>query len=150
MKTDDADPMMKVLPWLGHAALGLSAVLNAVIAGMLLLGGELIGAFGKAGEQLNDAELAASANHAALIAKIVAVAFGVLAATEYGAAHFLKRRIRTLFIPITCAVTIAAEVGFSIWSKHFSALDAIIIACAVFAGWVWWKLPRPLASSVTG
>jgi len=139
---DNADPMLKVLAWLGHAALGLSAVLNAVIAGTLLIGGQLIGAVGEASEKLHDADLANSANHAALIAKIVAVAFGVLAATEYGAAIFLKKRIRTVFIPITCGLTVAAEVGFSIWSKRFNALDAVIIACCMFAAYVWWKLPR--------
>lgn len=139
---ENTDPMSKVLAWLGFASLGLAAFLNAVLGGTILVCGHLIGAFGEAGEHLHDDDLANSANHAALIAKLVALGFGVMAATEYGAAHFLKKRIRTLFIPIACGLTVVGELGFSIWSKHFNAIDAIIIACVAFSTWVWWKLPK--------
>jgi hypothetical protein len=140
MKTNE-EPMLKVLAWLGYAALGLAALLNAVIATMMLVGGHLIGAFGEAGEQLHDDHLASSANHAALIAKLVAVGFGVLAASEYAAGHFLKRRIRTMFVPVACGLTVVGEVAFSIWTKRFNALDVVIVACVAFAAWVWAKLP---------
>jgi hypothetical protein len=140
-RTDPTDPMTKVLAWLGYAALGIAAFLNALLATVLLVTGHLAGSFGIAGERLHDQELADSANHAALIAKLIAVGFGVMAATEYGAAHFLKRRIRTTFIPIACGLTVVGELAFSIWTGHFNALDAIIIACVAFATWVWWKLP---------
>jgi hypothetical protein len=139
---DNTDPMSKVLAWLGYASLGLAAFLNAILGGTILIGGHLIGAFGEAGERLHDDDLANSANHAALIAKLIALGFGVMAATEYGAAHFLKKRIRTLFIPIACGLTVVGEVAFSVWTKHFNAIDAIIIACVAFSTWVWWKLPR--------
>jgi hypothetical protein len=138
---NNTDPMSKVLAWLGYAALGLAALLNAVLGAAMLMGGHLIGAFGVAGEQLHDDKLADTANHAALIAKLIALGFGVMAATEYGAAHFIKRQIRTAFIPIACGLTVVGECSFSIWTGHFNALDAIIIACVAFATWVWWKLP---------
>ncbi|MBV8759468.1 MAG: hypothetical protein JO257_19425 [Deltaproteobacteria bacterium] len=134
--------MSKVLAWLGYASLGLAAFLNAILGGTILVCGHLVGAFGEAGERLHDDDLANTANHAALIAKLIAVGFGVMAATEYGAAHFLKKRIRTLFIPIACGLTVVGELAFSLWTKHFNAIDAIIIACVAFATWVWWKLPR--------
>ena len=142
---ENTDPMSKVLAWLGFASLGLAAFLNAVLGGTILICGHLIGAFGEAGERLHDDDLANSANHTALIAKLIAIGFGVMAATEYGAAHFLKKRIRTLFIPIACGLTVVGELGFSIWSKHFNAIDAIIIACVAFSTWVWWKLPKQQA-----
>lgn len=142
MNDDNTDPMSKVLAWLGYASLGLAALLNAVLGGTLLVCGHLAGAFGEAGERLHDDNLADTANHAALIAKLIAVGFGVMAATEYGAAHFLKKRIRTLFIPIACGLTVVGELSFSLWSKRFNAIDAIIIACVAFSTWVWWKLPR--------
>ena len=141
LRTDTTDPMTKVLAWLGYAALGVAAFLNALLATLLVVTGHLVGGFGIAGEQLHDQALADSANHAALIAKLIALGFGVMAATEYGAAHFLRRRIRTLFIPIACGLTVVGELAFSIWTGHFNALDAIIIACVAFATWVWWKLP---------
>jgi len=146
---ENTDPMSKVLAWLGFASLGLAAFLNAVLGGTILVCGHLIGAFGEAGEHLHDDDLANSANHAALIAKLIAIGFGVMAATEYGAAHFLKKRIRTLFIPIACGLTVVGELGFSIWSKHFNAIDAIIIACVAFSTWVWWKLPKQPAFGAT-
>jgi len=142
MNDDTTDPMSKVLAWLGYASLGLAAFLNAILGGTILVCGHLVGAFGEAGERLHDDDLANTANHAALIAKLIAVGFGVMAATEYGAAHFLKKRIRTLFIPIACGLTVVGELAFSLWTKHFNAIDAIIIACVAFATWVWWKLPR--------
>jgi len=142
LREDTTDPMTKVLAWLGYAALGVAAFLNAILGGTILVTGHLIGAFGVAGEHLHDDQLADSANHAALIAKLIAIGFGVMAATEYGAAHFLRRRIRTMFIPIACGLTVVGETAFSVWSGHFNALDAVIIACVAFATWVWWKLPR--------
>jgi hypothetical protein len=147
--TDPNAPMTKVLAWLGYAALGVAAFLNVLLATLLLVTGHLAGAFGEAGEHLHDQDLANSANHAALIAKLIALGFGVMAATEYGAAHFLKRRIRTAFIPIACGLTVVGELAFSIWTGHFNALDAIIIACVAFATWVWWKLPRAASEPAT-
>ena len=47
-----------------------------------------------------------------------------------------------MFVPVALALTIVGEVAFSVWSKAFNVLDAVICACALFAGWVWWKLPR--------
>ena len=72
--------------------------------------GHLVGGFGDRGRAApRSGSLADSANHAALIAKLIALGFGVMAATEYGAAHFLRRRIRTLFIPIACGLTVVGE-----------------------------------------
>jgi hypothetical protein len=142
MTTDDnTPPMTKVLAWLGYAALGLAAMLNAVIATVMVVGGHLAGAIGEAGEQLHDDNVASSANHAALIAKLIALGFFVLAASEYAAGHFLKRRIRTLFVPVACALTVVGEAAFAIWTKRFNALDVVIVACVAFAAWVWTKLP---------
>jgi hypothetical protein len=138
------DPMSKVLAWLAYAALGLAALLNTVIAATALLGGHLIGAIGDVAAKTDGgADIASDAGHASLVAKLVAIGFGVLAATEYAAGHFLKQRVRTLFVPIAIALTIVGEVAFSVWSRHFNAIDAIIIGCALFASWVWWRLPRP-------
>jgi hypothetical protein len=148
-RNDTTDPMTRVLAWLGYAALGVAALLNVLLATVLLVTGHLVGAFGEAGEHLHDQHLADTANHAALIAKLIAVGFGVMAATEYGAAHFLRRRIRTLFIPIACGLTVVGECAFSIWTGHFNALDAIIIACVAFATWVWWKLPSAASGPTT-
>jgi hypothetical protein len=142
MTSDDkTPPMLKVLAWLGYAAMGLAALLNAIIASVMLVGGHLAGAFGEAGEQLHDDHLASTANHAALIAKLIAVGFGVLAASEYAAGHFLKRRIRTMFVPVACALTVVGEAAFAVWTKRFNALDVVIVACVAFAAWVWTKLP---------
>ena len=149
MNDDKTDVMSKVLAWLGYASLGVAATLNALLGTMILIGGHLIGAFGIAGEQLHDDKMASEANHAALIAKLIAMGFFVLAASEYAAGHFLKRRIRTLFIPIACGLTIVGEVAFSVWTKHFNAIDAIIGACVVFSAWVWWKLPREGAGATS-
>ena len=126
----------------------LAALLNAILGGTILVCGHLAGAFGEAGERFHDDHLADSANHAALIVKLIALGFGVMAATEYGAAHFLKKRIRTLFIPIACGLTVVGELSFSLWSWHFNALDAIIIACVAFSTWVWWKLPRQAGATL--
>jgi hypothetical protein len=147
MNDDKSDVMSKVLAWLGYASLGVAAMLNALLGTLMLMGGHLIGAFGVAGEQLHDDKMATEANHAALIAKLIALGFFVLAASEYAAGHFLKKRIRTLFIPIACAMTVVGEVAFSVWTGHFNAIDAIIGACALFSGWVWSRLPREGATS---
>ena len=129
MNGDKSDVMSKVLAWLGYASLGVAAMLNVLLGTLMLMGGDLIEAFG-------------DPDHAALCVKLIAIGFFVLAACEYAAGHFLKRRIRTLFIPIACALTVVGEVAFSVWTKHFNALDAIIAACALFSAWVWSRLPR--------
>jgi hypothetical protein len=136
------DATIKVLAWLAYAALGVAAFLNAVLAGVAVIGGHMIGAIGTAADQADEATIAADANHAALVAKLIGVGFGLLAATEYAAGHFIKRRIRTLFVPIAMGLTFAGELGFDIWARHFNGLDAGILVCAAFATWVWWKLPR--------
>ncbi len=146
MTTREAAPndvTSKVLAWLAFMALGLAALLNTVIAGTLLIGGHLIGAIGEVASRSDGgSDVASDAGHAALVVKLVAIGFGVLAATEYAAGHFVKHRVRTLFVPIAVGLTIVGEVAFSIWTRHFNALDATIIACALFASWVWWRLPR--------
>jgi hypothetical protein len=141
--TEQADTTTKVLAVLGGLALGFCAFINAILATLALFSGHFIGAIGDASEKthFND-HLTADANHAAMVAKILAVAFGVLAAVEFGAGEFLRRRLRNIVVPIACGMTIAGELGFSIWAKHFTALDAILIACALFAYWTWYRLPR--------
>jgi hypothetical protein len=146
MMTEDdrpSDPMSKVLAWLGFAALGLAATLNAILGAVALFGGHLIGAIGEVAEKTDSSDVATSAGHAALVAKLIALGFGVLAASEYAAGHFLKRQVRTVFVPIATGLTIVGEAAFDVWSKRFSGLDAVIMACALFATWVWWKLPTP-------
>jgi hypothetical protein len=135
MNGDKSEVMSKVLAWLGYASLGIAAMFNVLLGTLMLMGGSLIEAFG-------------DPKHAALIVKLIAVGFFVLAASEYAAGHFLKRRIRTLFIPIACALTIVGEVAFSVWTKHWSAIDAIIAACALFSAWVWSRLPRDGAATL--
>ena len=141
--SEESDLTTKVLAVLGSLALGFCALINAILAAMALFSGHLIGAIGDASEKTNlDAHLTSDAHHAALVAKIIAIAFAVLAALEFGAGEFLRRRLRNLIVPIACAATIAGEAGFSIWASRFTALDAILIACALFAAWTWWRLPR--------
>lgn len=135
MNADKSEVMSKVLAWLGYASLGVAAMLNVLLGTLMLMGGSLIEAFG-------------DPKQTALIVKLIAVGFFVLAASEYAAGHFLKRRIRTLFIPIACALTIVGEVAFSVWTKHFNAIDAIIAACALFSAWVWSRLPRGGAATL--
>jgi hypothetical protein len=147
MMTEEAEApnevTSKVLAWLAYAALSVAAFLNATLAAMALFTGHLIGAVSDVAAKTDGgADIASDAGHAALVAKLIAIGFGVLAATEYAAGHFLKKRVRTLFVPIALAMTIVGETAFSIWSHHFNAIDVIIIACAVFAACVWWKLPR--------
>jgi hypothetical protein len=103
-----------------------------------------MGAVGDASSKANlDDHLTASANSAATTAKALAIGFAVLAAVEFGAGEFLRRRIRNLIVPIACAVTVVGEVGFSAWVGKFTALDAMLIGCALFAAWTWSRLPRP-------
>ena len=130
----------KVLATLGSVALGFCAMINAVIAAVALFTGNL---FGAVGDAKLDAALTESANHTAASAKALAIAFGVLAALEFGAGEFLRRRVRNVVVAIACAVTIVGEVAFSAWVGHFTALDAMLIGCALFAAWTWWRLPRP-------
>lgn len=133
----------KVLAWLGYAAMGVASFLNTVLACMALFTGHLVGVVHEVAAKTDGGEdIASSAGHAALVAKLIAIGFGLLAATEYAAGHFLKRRVRTKFVPVALVMTIAGEVAFSAWSHSFNAIDAIVVACALFAGYVWWQLPR--------
>jgi hypothetical protein len=134
------DLTTKVLATLGSVALGFCAMINAVIAAVALFTGNL---FGAVGDAKLDAALTESANHTAASAKALAIAFGLLAALEFGAGEFLRRRVRNAVVAIACAVTIVSEVAFSTWVGHFTALDAMLIGCALFAAWTWWRLPRP-------
>lgn len=131
----------KILAFLGGLALHFCALVNAVIAAMALFTGAVAGAIGEASTHADNAELANSANHTATIAKIVAVSLGVLAALEFGAGEFLRRRVRNIIVPIACGATVVGMVAFSAWIGRFTALDAMLIASAIFAGFVWWKLP---------
>ena len=149
---DDAprvDPTLKVLAWLGGAALGFASVINFLIAALALISGHLMGAVGDAATAVTKdgtadaSDLASDAGHAALIAKLVALGFALLAGTEFAAAAFLKRRVRTWFVPFAAGLTVAGELAFSAWSRRFNALDAILIACALFATFAWSRLPRP-------
>jgi hypothetical protein len=147
MMTEEAEApnevTSKVLAWLGYAALGVAAFLNTILAVMALFTGHLVGAVSEvAAKTEGGADIASDAGHAAMVAKLIAVGFGVLAATEYAAGHFLKKRVRTLFVPIALAITFAGEGAFAVWSKRFNGLDAVICACALFAGFVWYKTPR--------
>jgi hypothetical protein len=115
-----------------------------VIAAVALFTGNLMGAVGDASAKANfDDHLTSSANSAATTAKALAIGFAVLAALEFGAGEFLRRRIRNLVVPIACAATVVGEVAFSAWVGKFSALDAMLIGCALFAAWTWVRLPRP-------
>ena len=140
---EEADLTTKVLAVLGSVALGFTALINAVLGVMALLSGHIAGAVGDVSqhEQVN-AQLTTDAHHMALVAKCVAIGFGVLAAAEFGAGEFLRRRLRNVVVPIACGMTIAGELAFSIWSKRFNGLDAAMILCAVFAFWTWYRLPR--------
>jgi len=140
---EEADTTTKVLAVLGSLALGFTAFINAVLGTLALLSGHLAGAIGDASEKSNfDANLTTDAHHVALVAKLVAVGFGLLALVEFAAGEFLRRRLRNIFVPIACGMTIAGEAAFSIWAKHFTSLDAIMIVCALFAFWTWHRLPR--------
>lgn len=129
----------KVLAVLGSVALGFCAMINAVIAAVALFTGNL---FGAVGDAKLDAALTESANHTATSAKVLAILFGLLAALQFGAGEFLRRRVRHAFVAIACGITIAGAVGFSLWVGKFTALDAMLVGCALFAGWTWWRLPR--------
>ena len=139
------DPSTTILAFLGSVALGFTAMINAVIAAVALFSGNLIGTVGEASAK-SDLELAASADHAAFVAKLLAIAFAVLAALEFGAGEFLRRRIRTALVPIAGVATIVGGGALGVWGGHFTALEAIVIGCAAFATWTWWRLPRPDAT----
>jgi hypothetical protein len=135
----------KILAYVGSAAIGFVAVINTVIAAMAMFTGNLIGAVGDVSEKTDGGDsLATSAHHAALNAKLVAVGFGVLAGLCYIAGAFIKYRKRHLFVPIATGITIAGWVGFSVWTARFSSLDAIMIGCALFATFIWYRLPKTL------
>jgi hypothetical protein len=140
----EIDVTTKILAFLGSLALGFAAMINAVIAAVALFTGNLFGAAAEGAAKANiDAHLTADVDHAATVAKALAIGFAILAALEFGAGEFLRRRVRNLIVPIACGATAVGEVAFSAWAGHFSALDAILIACAAFAAWTWWRLPRP-------
>jgi hypothetical protein len=140
----DIDVTTKILAFLGSLALGFAAMINAVIAAVALFTGNLFGAAAEGAAKANlDTALTADVDHAATVAKALAIGFAVLAALEFGAGEFLRRRVRNLIVPIACGATVAGEIAFSAWAGHFSALDAILIGCAAFAAWTWWRLPRP-------
>ncbi len=132
--TKASEPTTTILAFLGSVALGFTAMINAVIAAVALLTGNLIGALGEASGQ--------SASHAETVAKVVAIGFVVLAALEFGAGEFLRRRVRTILVPVASGATVVAELGLSVWGGHFTALAAILIGCALFATWTWWRLPQ--------
>lgn len=135
----------KILAYAGSAAIGFVAVINTVIAAMAIFTGNLIGAIGDVSEKTDTgADLATSAHHAALNAKLVAVGFGLLAGLCYIAGAFIKYRKRHLFVPIATGITMAGWVGFSVWTARFSSLDAIMIGCALFATFIWYRLPKTL------
>jgi hypothetical protein len=127
-----ADLTTKVLAVLGSVALGFCALINAIIAAIVLF----------TGQNPLDSNMTTDAHHAALVAKLIAIGFAVLAAIEFGAGEFLRRRLRNIVVPIACATTIAGEAAFSVWSHRFHAFDALIVGCALFAYWTWWRLPR--------
>jgi len=133
------DLTTKVLAVLGSVALGFCAMINGVIAAVALFTGNLFGAVGDA--KLDEA-LTASANHTATYAKVIALIFGLLAALQFGAGEFLRRRVRHVFVAVACALTVVGAIGQSIWVGHFTALDAMIAGCALFAAWTWWRLPH--------
>ena len=144
---EEADLTTKVLAVLGSLALGFTALVNAILGTMALLSGHLAGAIGDASEKSNfDATLTADAHHMALVAKLIAVGFGVMALAEFAAGEFLRRRLRNIIVPIACGMTVVGEAAFSIWAKHFTSLDAIMIVCALFAFWTWYRLPRATAA----
>jgi hypothetical protein len=137
----------KILAYVGSAAIGFVAVINTVIAAMAIFTGNLIGAIGDVNEKANGGEaLTSSAHHAALNAKLVAVGFGLLAGLCFVAGAFIKYRKRHVFVPIATGITVAGWVGFSVWTAHFSSLDAIIIGCALFATFIWYRQPKTLPS----
>src|SRR5882757_6080756 len=120
------DMTTKVLAVLGSVALGFAAMINAVIAAVALFTGNLMGAVGDASSKANlDDHLTASANSAAATAKALAIGFAVLAALEFGAGEFLRRRVRNVIVPIACGATVVGEIGFSAWIGKFTALDAM-------------------------
>ncbi len=144
MKADHEALSTKILAVLGSVALGFCAMMHAVIAAVALFTGNLFGAVGDA--RLDDA-LTASANHTATWAKALAIGFGLLAALEFGAGEFLRRRIRHPVVAVACGATVAGAIGFSIWVGRFSALDAMLAGCGLFAAWTWWRLPHDERSS---
>ena len=137
----------KILAYVGSVSIGIVASINVVIAGVAIFTGNLIGAIGDVSAKTDgtaSADLAASAHHAALVAKLVAIGFALLGGLGFVAGAFIRRRRRHLFVPIALAITIAGELGFSIWGGHFTSLDAIMIGCTLFAGFIWYRLPRTL------
>jgi hypothetical protein len=135
----------KILAYVGSVSIGIVASINVVIAGVAIFTGNLIGAIGDVSAKTEgSADLAASAHHAALVAKLVAIGFALLGGLGFVAGAFIRRRRRHLFVPIALAITIAGELGFSIWGGHFTSLDAIMIGCTLFAGFIWYRLPRTL------
>src|SRR5258706_11546245 len=149
--SSSGDVTTKILAFLGSLALGFAPMIEGLIAAVLLFAGTLMGAAADASKELAASEhVTASVSHAATTAKAIAIAFAVLAALEFGAGEFLRRRVRNVIVPIACIATVGGEVGLSVWAGHFSALDAILIGCALFAGWTWWRLPRTQSEQQLG
>jgi len=114
---EEADLTTKILAVLGSLALGFTALINAILGTM------------------------------ALVAKLIALGFGILALAEFAAGEFLRRRLRNIIVPIACGMTVVGEAAFSIWAKHFTSLDAIMVICALFAFWTWYRLPRATSAN---
>jgi hypothetical protein len=130
------NPTTKILAFLGSLALGFTAMINMVIAALALFCGQVIDA---ATEAAADGQVASGAT----AAKVLGVAFAVLAMLEFSAGELLRRRKRNIMVPIACGATIVAEVGLSVWAGKWNGLDVVMLGCAVFAVWTWSRLPRP-------
>jgi hypothetical protein len=145
LDTDELRPLdalpSKIFAYFGSAALGFVAVLDATIAGVALFSGRLIGALGEASGP-EHAEVAARASHDALLAKLVAAAFAVVAIAQFAGAAVIRQRVRSRYVPIILALTIAVQLGFSAWSGKFTALDLVVVGCVAFAGFAWQRTAR--------
>src|SRR6476469_642496 len=105
---EEADMTTKVLAVLGSVALGFTALINAILGTMALLTGHLAGAIGDASAKTKfDQHLTTDAHSVALVAKLLAVGFGILALVEFGAGEFLRRRLRNIVVPIACGMNVA-------------------------------------------
>jgi hypothetical protein len=119
----------KLTAWFGGAALNALMFLNLVIAGVAMFLGKLIGALGGGSGR----------------AIAFAIGFTALAALQAVAAYVLKWGKRHWFVPAVLGLTLAVQLAFDVKARSVNVLDAIIVACAAFAGYAWWQLPRSLA-----
>ena len=135
----------KIIAFVSAAALQLRRVRQPRDRRRCLIGNKMIGAIGEVSAQdPRTADLAADVSHAALVAKLLAVGFGVAGAVGLIGAAVLRRRKRHVFVPIAAVVTVGGELALSISGGHVTSLDAIMVGCALFAVGVWYKLPRTL------